>query len=69
MTTVPHFGFSFVIKTTEESGRKAFINMCSSPAVPAPGNWPSAAAVPQEVTDALARLNQGAGPAGVACAA
>lgn len=43
---------SFVIKTTDDTKRKVFINVCSSELVPAPGNW-VAGKVPEEVLKAL----------------
>lgn len=53
-----------MVKTSDQDGRKVFINICSSAAVPAPGGWASAAAVPAEVASALEALNTGDGAQG-----
>lgn len=44
---------SFVVKTSDDTGRKVFINICGSEHVPAAGNW--AGGVPEEVKQALAQ--------------
>ncbi|GIL61383.1 hypothetical protein Vafri_15857 [Volvox africanus] len=49
----------FVIKTSEvASGKKVFINVCSSDRVPAPGGW-SNGMMPDEVAAALDKLQSG----------
>jgi hypothetical protein len=50
----PHVG-RFVIKTTDEAGRKVFINMCGHAKVAAPGNW--ANGMPEEIQSALDNLD------------
>ncbi|KAK9824576.1 hypothetical protein WJX72_011454 [[Myrmecia] bisecta] len=44
----------FVVKTADDTGRKVFINICSSDRVAAPGNW-ERGKVPDEVVEALAK--------------
>lgn len=45
----------FVVKTSDEGGRKVFINMCGHAKVAAPGNW--ANGVPEEIQSALDNLD------------
>lgn len=47
----------FVIKTTDQSDRKVFINVTSSSKVPAPGGW-SSGLMPEEVSKALDEWQQ-----------
>ncbi|KAI8476272.1 MAG: pre-RNA processing PIH1/Nop17-domain-containing protein [Monoraphidium minutum] len=46
----------FVIKTSDESGRKVFVNVCSSDRIPAPGGW-EGGLLPAAVEDALAKAD------------
>ncbi|KAF8055399.1 pih1d1 [Scenedesmus sp. PABB004] len=52
----------FVVKTTDQDGRKIFINMCHSKQVPAPGGWTDGR-MPDSVAAALQDLARDA-PAG-----
>lgn len=52
---------SFVVKTSDETGRKVFVNVCGHPFVPLPGHWTAnensvdgAGIVPEEVEKAIA---------------
>eukprot|EP00775_Hariotina_reticulata_P008505 gene8505-8687_t len=47
----------FVVKTTDNAGRKVFINMCHSTQVPAPGGWTNGM-MPEKVQKALEQLGQ-----------
>jgi PIH1 N-terminal domain len=46
----------FVIKTSDDTGRKVFINMCGSTRVAAPGSW-ERGTVPETVQTALENLD------------
>ena len=52
-TTGP-YAFRFVIKTGDDTGRKVFVNMCSSDHVAAPSTWHDGV-MPDSVADALAQ--------------
>jgi hypothetical protein len=52
------FKCRFVVKTTDDTGRKVFVNMCSNSAVPVPAAWP-AGKLPEEVSTAISNLNSG----------
>lgn len=47
---------SFVVKTSDETGRKVFVNVCGHPFVPLPGHWNEVdgGLVPEEVEKAIA---------------
>lgn len=59
---IPHTPLRFVIKTSDESGNKVFLNVCADAAVPLPDGWSPGEPLPPAVKRYLEAGPEGSAP-------